>query len=111
VFGIELILLAKPDATSAEMQHLVDLCEATRLPFRTVPSTKDFVAGRVVREQLRPVSIEDLLGRDPVAPPIVRYLLDTTDFVTVAAVYAQHRHRRLSSAQRLTNTYPCWRIR
>lgn len=46
---------------------MVDLCEATGKPFRTVPPTKDLVAGRVAAGQLRQVSIEDLLGRDPVS--------------------------------------------
>uniref|UniRef100_A0ABX1N7S1 NAD-dependent epimerase/dehydratase family protein n=2 Tax=Aromatoleum buckelii TaxID=200254 RepID=A0ABX1N7S1_9RHOO len=67
VFGIDLVLLAKPNATARQMQHMVDLCEATGKPFRTVPPTKDLVAGRVAAGQLRQVSIEDLLGRDPVS--------------------------------------------
>ena len=66
VFGIDLILLAVPSASAREMQRLVGLCEAARKPFRTVPQVKELMAGKVAINQLRPVSLEDLLGRDPV---------------------------------------------
>lgn len=66
VFGIDLILLAVPSASAREMQRLVGLCEAAGKPFRTVPQVKELMAGQVAVNQLRPVSLEDLLGRDPV---------------------------------------------
>ena len=66
VFGIDLILLAVPSASAREMQRLVGLCEAAGKPFRTVPQVKELLAGQVTVNQLRPVSLEDLLGRDPV---------------------------------------------
>ena len=65
-FGIDLILLAAPNASAREMQRLVGLCEAAGRPFRTVPQVRELMAGQVAVNQLRPVSIEDLLGRDPV---------------------------------------------
>jgi FlaA1/EpsC-like NDP-sugar epimerase len=65
-FGIDLILLATPSASTREMQRLVGLCEAAGRPFRTVPQIQDLMAGQVAVNQLRPVSIEDLLGRHPV---------------------------------------------
>jgi FlaA1/EpsC-like NDP-sugar epimerase len=48
------------------MQRLVDLCERTRTPIRTVPQLQSLMTGQVSISQVRPVSIEDLLGRDPV---------------------------------------------
>jgi len=66
VFGIDLILLAVPSASAREMQRLVGLCEAAGKPFRTVPQVRELMAGQVAVNQLRPVSLEDLLGRDPV---------------------------------------------
>jgi FlaA1/EpsC-like NDP-sugar epimerase len=64
--GIELILLAVPSARSRQMRRIVELCEKTSIPFRTLPCMQDLVAGRVSINTLREVSIEDLLGRDPV---------------------------------------------
>ncbi|HYQ71074.1 MAG TPA: polysaccharide biosynthesis protein, partial [Gammaproteobacteria bacterium] len=63
---VALILLAVPSARSRQMRKLVELCETTGIPFRTLPCMKDLVAGRVSVNTLREVSIEDLLGRDPV---------------------------------------------
>jgi FlaA1/EpsC-like NDP-sugar epimerase len=64
---IDLILLAIPSASASEMQRLVTLCERAGLPFRTVPQLGNLMNGQVSISQVRPVSIEDLLGRDPVA--------------------------------------------
>ncbi len=65
-YGIDLILLAVPSASAPQMRRLVELCETAGRPFRTVPQTREVMAGRVAVNQLRPVSIEDLLGRDQV---------------------------------------------
>jgi len=64
--GIDLIVIAIPSADAAQMRRLVALCERTGLPFRTLPAVADLVGGRVDSRALRPVSIEDLLGREPV---------------------------------------------
>lgn len=66
IFGIDLILLAVPSARESEMRRLVELCECSGVPFRTVPPLKDLVTGQVSIRQLRPVVLEDLLGRAPV---------------------------------------------
>ncbi len=62
----EMLLIAMPSASNAQMQRVVELCEATGLPFRTVPRLDDVVAGRSQFNELKEVAIEDLLGRDPV---------------------------------------------
>jgi FlaA1/EpsC-like NDP-sugar epimerase len=63
---VELILLAVPSAHSPQLRRIVEYCEQTEVPFRTLPCMQDLVDGRVSIEALRDVSIEDLLGRDPV---------------------------------------------
>jgi FlaA1/EpsC-like NDP-sugar epimerase len=65
-YGIDLIMLAVPSATAKEMRRLVELAERSGRPFRTVPELRRLMSGQVSISQLRPVSIEDLLGRDPV---------------------------------------------
>jgi len=64
--GIEIIMLAIPSARPKDMQRIVEVCETTGIPFRSVPLMKDLVSGQVNVNELREVSIEDLLGRDPV---------------------------------------------
>lgn len=63
---IDLIMLAVPAATDTQMQALVELCERTGKPLRTVPQLKTVLSGAVTINQLRPVAIDDLLGRNPV---------------------------------------------
>ena len=62
----EMLLIAIPSATTTQMRRIVELCEETGVPFRTVPRLQDVVAGRMGFSQLKEVAIEDLLGRDPV---------------------------------------------
>ena len=62
----QMLLIAMPSAGSAQMQRVVGFCEATDLPFRTMPRLADVVAGRSTFGELKEVAIEDLLGREPV---------------------------------------------
>jgi FlaA1/EpsC-like NDP-sugar epimerase len=63
----EMLLIAMPSSSNQQMQRVVELCEATGLPFRTVPRLRDVVEGRSSFNELKEVAIEDLLGRDPVS--------------------------------------------
>jgi FlaA1/EpsC-like NDP-sugar epimerase len=77
------ILIALPGASNHEMQRIVSLCRATQmaadmrtnpgsdgratpLRFRTIPSLQDILAGKATANQIRDVSVNDLLGRDAV---------------------------------------------
>ena len=62
----EMLLIAMPSATNAQMQRVVELCETAGIPFRTVPRLQDVVSGRMGFNALKEVAIEDLLGREPV---------------------------------------------
>ncbi len=64
---IDLIVLALPSAKSSDMRRLVGLCEKTGVPFRTLPPLDRLMSGQVTVNQLREVSIDDLLGREPVS--------------------------------------------
>jgi FlaA1/EpsC-like NDP-sugar epimerase len=62
----EMLLIAMPSATNAQMRRVVELCENTGVPFRTMPRLQDVVSGRMGFSDLKEVAIEDLLGREPV---------------------------------------------
>jgi FlaA1/EpsC-like NDP-sugar epimerase len=64
---VDLIVLALPSAKSSDMRRLVGLCEKTGVPFRTLPPLDRLMSGQVTINQLREVSIDDLLGRQPVS--------------------------------------------
>lgn len=65
--GVGLILIALSSAAPRHMQRVVELCEATGLPFRMLPHMQDLVTGQVSINDLREVKIDDLLGRDSVS--------------------------------------------
>lgn len=62
----EMLLIAMPSINNRQMQRVVEACESTGLPFRTVPRLQDVVEGRSQFNELKEVAIEDLLGRDPI---------------------------------------------
>ena len=64
--SVDLILIALATATAKEMRQVVDHCEKAGIPFRTLPRIQDLASGSVTLAELRAVSIEDLLGREPV---------------------------------------------
>jgi FlaA1/EpsC-like NDP-sugar epimerase len=65
--SIDIIMLAIPSASSTQMRRVVASCEASGVPFRSVPRLNDLISGNVQINHLRHVSIEDLLGRNPVS--------------------------------------------
>jgi FlaA1/EpsC-like NDP-sugar epimerase len=63
---VDEVLIAVPSARGSQMRRFVEICNQANVKFRTVPAFKDIIAGQVTVSQLREVSLEDLLGRDPV---------------------------------------------
>ncbi|MDO1527300.1 nucleoside-diphosphate sugar epimerase/dehydratase [Fulvimonas sp. R45] len=64
--AVQMLLIALPSASAAEVRRVVELCDSTGLPYRTVPRLEDVVAGRAQFNEIKEVAIEDLLGRDAV---------------------------------------------
>lgn len=65
-YAVDMIIVALPSAKASDMRRIADICASTKLPVRTLPSTNDLVSGLVSVKNLREISLEDLLGRDPV---------------------------------------------
>jgi len=65
--AIDLAVIAIPSATNTEMQRVVALCEQSGIEFKTLPTLKELGASITRFEDLKPVAIDDLLGRDPVS--------------------------------------------
>jgi FlaA1/EpsC-like NDP-sugar epimerase len=64
--NIDLILIAIPRANTVQMRRIVNLCEQSKVPYRTLPSFNDIAAGKTNITNIREVSVEDLLSRDPI---------------------------------------------
>src|SRR5580765_3607373 len=64
---IDQAIIAMPGATHTARRRAMELCNRAGVPAMTVPSYEDLMSGRVSYSQVRPVELDDLLGRDPVA--------------------------------------------
>jgi FlaA1/EpsC-like NDP-sugar epimerase len=60
-------LVAIPSAPPAVIRSFVRLLEGFKVPITTVPSLSELVNGKVGVKEIRPMAIEDLLPRSPVA--------------------------------------------
>jgi FlaA1/EpsC-like NDP-sugar epimerase len=64
--GVRHTILAMPGASRAARKRTLELCAQHGLSVMTVPAISDIVSGKVSVSELRPVELDDLLGRDPV---------------------------------------------
>ncbi|MDT8437797.1 MAG: nucleoside-diphosphate sugar epimerase/dehydratase [Wenzhouxiangellaceae bacterium] len=62
----DLVVIAIPSATNQQMQRLVALCEEAGVEFLTLPGLSELDQRPEGLTELKPVAIDDLLGRDPV---------------------------------------------
>ena len=63
---IEEIAIAMPSASPKQLRRVIQVCEGTKIRFRTVPSITDIASGKLRVSQIRDVDINDLLGREAV---------------------------------------------
>jgi FlaA1/EpsC-like NDP-sugar epimerase len=64
--NIEEIAIAMPSATHQQLRRVIQVCEGTKIRFRTVPAITDIASGKFKVSQIRDININDLLGREAV---------------------------------------------
>ncbi len=64
--NIEEIAIAMPSAARPQLRRVIQVCEGTKIRFRTVPSITDIASGKLRVSQIRDIDINDLLGREVV---------------------------------------------
>jgi FlaA1/EpsC-like NDP-sugar epimerase len=113
---VQLLVIAVPSATRAELRRIVERCVEAQLPFQILPRLGDLLAQRAEIGQLRDVQLEDLLGREPVAirlDEVERDLAGKTILITggggsigseLARKVARFRPRRIVLLDRAENT-------
>ena len=85
--GVTDILLAVPSMSRSKRKDIVDDLKRFGVHVQTLPQIQDIVAGKVSIADLREVEVDDLLGRDSVAPNDLlmgRTILGKTVMVTGA---------------------------
>ncbi len=82
------LLIAIPSASGEQRARIVEMARAQNVPVKTLPGLNELIAGDLdLARQVRPVEVEDLLGREPVevdVDAIASYVKDKTVLVTGA---------------------------
>ncbi|MHB9099856.1 MAG: polysaccharide biosynthesis protein, partial [Syntrophales bacterium] len=81
------ILICVPSATGAQMRRIVEICERSGKPFKTMPPLGELIDGRVSLKLIREVSMTDIIGREEVRldeEEIKKYLLGKRVLITGA---------------------------
>lgn len=71
--GVECLILALPSATQPQRRAIVARLSEGGLDVRTIPDYHDLLAGKVELTKIRPVKLEDLLGRSVVETDATRW--------------------------------------
>jgi FlaA1/EpsC-like NDP-sugar epimerase len=66
--GVKEVFLAMPSASRQQRRSVIHNLESHQVVVKTLPALEDIASGRVKVSDLRPVDVDDLLGRDPVPP-------------------------------------------
>jgi FlaA1/EpsC-like NDP-sugar epimerase len=66
IFSLRHIIIAMPSIQNKERRKVLELANQLGLKVLTVPSIEDLMSGRLNVSQIRPIEVEDLLGRDVV---------------------------------------------
>src|SRR5689334_25117934 len=82
------VLIAIPSAPGAVRRKIVETCDVERVPVKTLPGLHELISGDVnLGAQIRPVQVEDVLGRQQVEVDlnlVATYVKDKVVLVTGA---------------------------
>ncbi|WIV51423.1 nucleoside-diphosphate sugar epimerase/dehydratase [Marivivens sp. LCG002] len=66
--NVKTILLALPSLSQASRRAIIERLEGLKVEVKTMPGLSDLIEGRAQISTVRDISIEELLGRDPIPP-------------------------------------------
>ncbi|MBR0040350.1 MAG: polysaccharide biosynthesis protein [Oscillospiraceae bacterium] len=69
-YRVNKIFIALPSATMAQRRDILSICNETDCEIKNLPGMYQFFSGQLTASALKEVSIEDLLGRDPIKPDL-----------------------------------------
>lgn len=65
-YNVDKIYIAIPSASAEDKRDIIAICNESDCEVKQIPGMVDLVRGRVTVSQMRDVSVEDLLGREPI---------------------------------------------
>ncbi len=65
-YQIQQILFGIPSAKASERREILNICKESGCELRSLPGISQLVNGEVLLSKMKPVAVEDLLGRDPI---------------------------------------------
>ncbi|SDG70846.1 nucleoside-diphosphate sugar epimerase/dehydratase [Marvinbryantia formatexigens] len=84
-YKIDQILFAIPTASAEDRRAILDICKETGCELKSLPGVYQLANGEVSLSRMKPVAVEELLGRDPIKvnmEEIFRYIKGKTILVT-----------------------------
>lgn len=86
-YHVQEILIAIPSASRGEISKIVQICKDTNATLKMIPRLDDLISGKISLNRAREVSVEDLLGRDPIVTDlegIMNYVQNKVVLITGA---------------------------
>ena len=65
-YQIQKIYLAMPSATAEQRRDILNICKETSCELKNLPGMYQFMLGDIAVSKMKKVSVEDLLGREPI---------------------------------------------
>ena len=65
-YDVQKIYLAIPSATAEQRRDILNICKETDCELKNLPGIYQFVLGEITVSKMKDVSVEDLLGREPI---------------------------------------------
>ena len=101
-FGIEKIYVAIPSAKPEDKREILRIYNETPCELMNLPGMYQLFTGEVSVSKMKPVQIEDLLGRDPIEPDmkeVFEYLTGKVVLITGVGSIGSELARQIASHQ------------
>lgn len=99
-FDIKKIYVAIPSAKPQDKRDILRVCNDTECEIMNLPGMYQLYTGDVSVSKMKPVQIEDLLGRDPIKPDMTEvfdYVKDKTVLITGVGSIGSELARQIAS--------------
>ena len=99
-FGIDKIYITIPSATPEDKRNILTICNETDCEILSLPGMYQLYTGQITVSQMKPVKIEDLLGRDPITintDEVFKYITNKTVLVTGVGSIGSELSRQIAA--------------